>query len=344
MNANKVKDLSTSVAIPSLAIVVPCYNETDAFPRCLSTLLSILRELINNNRILASSYIQFVDDGSRDSTWQLIKQATTKSPHVKGLKLSRNYGHQIALIAGLSVVDTDISISIDADLQDDINCIFQMVDKYMQGIDVVYGVRNDRSRDSAFKRVTANSFYKFMSIMGVKQIENHADYRLLSRRALQSLMQFKERNVYIRGMVPLLGFKSEKVFYSRNERIEGESKYPLRKMLALAVEGITSLTVTPLRIIAVIGFLTFLLSLIASIYTLVQRVQGSVVEGWTSVIISIFLLGGIQLLCLGVIGEYIGKIYMETKCRPKFIVDEFIDGAKFPSEVAKIKLLHTNGN
>lgn len=325
MNEVKIAKTSIGLATPSLAIVVPCHNENDAFPRCLSTLLGVLSELITHHKILASSYILFIDDGSQDNTWQLIEQAANNNPHVKGVKLSRNCGHQIALIAGLSVVDADINISIDADLQDDTRCIGQMVEKYMQGSDVVYGVRNDRSSDSAFKRGTANSFYKFMSIMGVSQVENHADYRLLSRRALQSLLQFKERNVYIRGMVPLLGFSSDKVFYSRNERIEGESKYPLRKMLALAIEGITSLTVTPLRLIAGLGFLTFLFSLLASIYTFAQKIQGNVVEGWTSVMISIFFLGGVQLLCLGVIGEYIGKIYMETKGRPKFFIEEFVE-------------------
>jgi len=324
MNLDNVEKNIVDADIPSLTIVVPCHNETDAFPRCLSTLTSVLSDLVDCQIILPSSYLLFIDDGSRDNTWQLIEQAATKSVHVKGVKLSRNCGHQIALMAGLSMVDTDISISIDADLQDDVRCIKKMVVKYIQGNDIVYGVRNDRSSDSAFKRGTANSFYKFMSIMGVNQVANHADYRLLSRRALQGLLQFKEQNIYLRGMVPLLGFSSDKVFYSRSERLDGESKYPLRKMLALAIEGITSLTVTPLRLIAALGMLTFLLSLIASIYALIQKAQGNVMEGWTSVMISIFFLGGVQLLCLGVIGEYIGKIYMETKSRPKFMIEKFV--------------------
>ena len=328
MTIETQKNIAVGTGIPSLAIVVPCHNEKEAFPRCLATLGDILNGLIAENKIADNSYLLFVDDGSRDNTWQLIEESTVSLSYVKGIKLSRNCGHQRALMAGLSVADADISISIDADLQDDTRCIAQMVEKYMQGSDIVYGVRDDRSSDSAFKRGTANSFYKFMSVMGVNQVENHADYRLLSRRALQSLLQFKEQNIYIRGMIPLIGFASDNVYYSRNERLEGESKYPLKKMLALAIEGITSLTVTPLRLIAVLGLLTFLLALIISIYTLVQKAQGNAIEGWTSVMISIFFLGGTQLLCLGVIGEYIGKIYLETKGRPKFIIEKFSEKDK----------------
>ncbi len=322
MSNDFLEKTPTGRATPSLAIVVPCHNEKEAFPRCLSVLDAVLDKLIRSGKILEQSQIVFVDDGSKDNTWQLIKQASITNSRVQGVKLSRNKGHQLALMAGLSFADTDVTISIDADLQDDTNCIEQMIDKYMLGSEIVYGVRNDRSSDSFFKRQTANSFYKFMSTMGVNQIENHADYRMLSRLALQSLMQYKEQNLYIRGLVPLIGFKSDKVFYSRSERVEGESKYPLRKMLALAIEGITSLTVTPLRLISILGFITFAVAFIAGIFALVQKADGDVVEGWTSVMISIFFLGGIQLLCIGVIGEYIGKIYMESKGRPKFFIEE----------------------
>lgn len=308
--------------IPSLAIVVPCYNESEAFSYCLSQLGECLSGLIKKKKIQPQSYILFVDDGSRDDTWTQIKAATQKCSFVRGVKLSRNRGHQIALMAGLSRADTDVTISIDADLQDDIRCIPIMVEKYSQGMDIVYGVRNDRSSDSLFKRMTANGFYWLMAKMGVQQVANHADFRLLSRRALQGLLAYKEQNLYIRGVVPLVGYPSDKVFYSRSSRIAGESKYPFRKMLALAMEGITSLTVAPLRLISVLGFLTCFLSLLGSIYVVVRKYFGEAIEGWASVEISIFFLGGVQLLCLGVIGEYIGKIYMEVKKRPKFLIQE----------------------
>lgn len=324
MNNQIIDDtgLKTRDIIPSLTIVVPCYNEAEAFIYCVDALKSILVELISKQKIQENSHILFVDDGSKDNTWLQIKQAAGQSSYVQGLKLSRNRGHQTALIAGLSAVETDVCVSIDADLQDDTKCIEQMIDKYMQGNDIVYGVRNDRSTDSFFKRNTANIFYGSMSAMGVNQVENHADYRLLSKRALAALLDFKEQNLYIRGLIPLLGFRSDKVFYTREERIAGESKYPLKKMLALAIEGVTSLTVMPLRLICGMGFVTCLLSFLAIIYILIAKFSGHVIEGWTSVIISIFFLSGVQLLSLGVIGEYIGKIYMETKQRPKFFVDE----------------------
>ncbi len=309
---------------PSLAIVVPCYNEEEVFENCLVALPSILMNLIAQQKIKDNSYILFVDDGSKDSTWRLIKEASLIKNMVRGIKLSKNQGHQVALLAGLSSIHTDVSISIDADLQDDTACICKMIDEYMLGNDIVYGVRSDRTTDSVFKRITANAFYKFMSVMGVTQIENHADFRLLSKRANESFLSFKERNIYIRGMIPLLGFPSSHVTYSRSKRLAGESKYPLRKMLSLAVEGITSLTVTPLRIISVLGLITCFLSIVASLYAFFQKVEGSTVEGWTSVMISIFFLGGVQLVSLGVIGEYVGKIYLESKNRPKYFIEEEI--------------------
>ncbi|MFT8736656.1 MAG: glycosyltransferase family 2 protein [Zymomonas mobilis] len=310
--------------IPSLAIVVPCYNESEAFSYCLSQLGQCLSDLIEEKKIQPNSSILFVDDGSRDDTWDQIKAAVHEISFVRGLKLSRNRGHQIALMAGLSHAKTDIIVSIDADLRDDIRCIPVMVEKYMQGNDIVYGVRNDRSSDSFFKRMTANSFYWFMAKMGVQQVANHADFRLLSRRALQGLLAYNEQNLYIRGIVPLVGYPSDKVFYSRSSRIAGESKYPFRKMLALAIEGITSLTVAPLRLISVLGFAACFLSLLGSVYAVFRKFCGEAIEGWASVEISIFFLGGVQLLCLGVIGEYIGKIYMEVKRRPKFLIQEEI--------------------
>lgn len=314
--------------LPSLAIVVPCYNESEVFSYCLNALTDILKDLINKNKIKANSYVLFVDDGSKDDTWQQIEQASDTSGLVRGLKLSRNKGHQVALLAGLYSVDTDVSISIDADLQDDTNCIYEMLDKYMQGNEIVYGVRNDRTTDTIFKRGTAGLFYTLMTKLGVEQTENHADYRLLSSRALDALKQYKEQNIYLRGMIPLIGFKSDKVYYTRSERIAGESKYPLKKMFALALEGITSLSITPLRLISVIGFLTCLLSALAGVYVLIDKLLGNTVEGWTSLMIAIFFLGGVQMLSLGVIGEYVGKIYIESKNRPKFFIEKRISDEK----------------
>lgn len=307
---------------PSLTIVVPCYNEEEVFSFCLSELKSLLEKSILEKKISPQSHILFVDDGSRDRTWSLIEQAAQADTLVHGIKLSCNRGHQIALMAGLSCTTTDICISIDADLQDDIECIPQMVEKYMDGSEIVYGVRSDRSSDSFFKRWSANSFYKLMEIMGIQQIANHADFRLLSHRALQNLLEFEEHNIYLRGMVPLLGYKTAQVFYARKERTAGESKYPFYKMLSLAIEGITSLTIKPLRLISIFGAITCLFSLFISVFVVIQKYYGHVILGWASVEISIFFLGGVQLVCLGVIGEYIGKIYMETKHRPKFFIQD----------------------
>jgi polyisoprenyl-phosphate glycosyltransferase len=315
--------MSSTCLPPTLAIIVPCYNEEEIFPICLRTLIEIITDLISQNKIANESYILFVDDGSIDTTWELIKKASgNKKNLVKGIKLSKNQGHQVALLAGLSSIDTDISISIDADLQDDVICIGEMVEEYMKGNDIVYGVRNDRSSDSAFKRISANSFYKLMSVLGISQIENHGDFRLLSQRATKNLLQFKERNIYIRGMVPLVGFHSSQVFYTRKERMAGKSKYPFRKMLYLAIEGITSLSVTPLRIISILGFIICLFAVFISIYALIQRFEDEVIDGWASIIISIFFLGGVQLISIGVIGEYIGKIYLESKHRPRYFIEE----------------------
>lgn len=307
---------------PKLDILVPCYNEEDVFSYCLTELQGVLNNLITQDMIVSHSSITFIDDGSRDMTWNLISEASCQSSSIKGIKLSCNRGHQIALLAGLNESDADIIISIDADLQDDTSIIEKMVRCYLDGYDIVYGVRSDRKTDTGFKRHTAEFFYRTMNWMGVKQIPNHADYRLLSRRALDALLEYKEQNLYIRGLVPLVGFKSNKIFYSRAARLAGESKYPLKKMLGLAVEGITSLTVTPLRTIAALGFGISFFSVFAALYALIEKFSGNTVEGWTSVMIAIFFLGGVQMLSLGVIGEYIGKIYMETKERPKYFIEE----------------------
>lgn len=307
---------------PTLAIVVPCYNEEEAFPHCLCALQNIVEKLINTSKISIDSYILFVDDGSKDHTWDMIESASSNNKFVNGVKLSRNKGHQMALLAGLFSTQADITISIDADLQDDVKCIESMVDKYHEGFDIVYGVRNNRDSDSFFKRFTANVFYKTMAKCGVNQVANHADFRLLSRRALNSLLQYKEQNVYLRGLIPLIGYKSTNVYYRRDERVAGESKYPLSKMIALAMEGVTSLTITPLRVISLTGFITCAVSALFAVYAIIEKIQGATVLGWTSVMIAIFFLGGVQMLSLGIIGEYIGRIYMECKHRPKFFIEK----------------------
>lgn len=306
---------------PSLAIVVPCYNEEEVLPTTVDALGGIIDQLIQDNKVSQDSYILFVNDGSKDATWELIEKYGSEKPFVQGLKLSRNVGHQNALLAGLHYVKTDITVSIDADLQDDITAIIKMVDAYHQGYDVVYGVRESRTSDSRFKRLTANGFYKVMGTIGVEQVENHADFRLLSARALQAFLSYSESNAYLRGIVPLIGFPSTSVYYNRNPRFAGESKYPLRKMISLAIQGITSFSVFPLRLIAVTGILVFIFSILMSAFVLLNKLIGNTVQGWTSTVLIQLFLGGLQLLALGVIGEYIGKIYIEVKKRPKFFIE-----------------------
>ncbi|MBM9400325.1 glycosyltransferase family 2 protein [Gluconacetobacter azotocaptans] len=314
----------TKQVTPILAIVVPCYNESEVFPLCLRELSAVMAGMVGNGLIAGNSYLLFVDDGSKDDSWVQIEAACRGNGHVQGLKLSRNKGHQLALLAGLAAADADIIVSIDADLQDDISVIPDMVKAYLAGSDIVYGVRGSRDADSGFKRVTAEGFYKVMGLMGVQQVFNHADFRLLSRRACAALLSYREQNIYLRGLVPLIGFTSSCVYYDRAERAAGESKYPLKKMIALALEGITSLTVTPLRIIATLGLSISALSMVATVYSIVMKYTGKTVEGWTSVMIAIFFMGGVQMLSLGIIGEYVGKIYMETKGRPKFFVEKHV--------------------
>ncbi|WP_447839304.1 glycosyltransferase family 2 protein [Enterobacter cloacae] len=314
---------------PVLSIVVPCYNEQDVFSLCLEELTSRIDEMIDKGKIHQESHIVFVDDGSKDETWSLIQKESAINNRVKGVKLSRNKGHQIALMAGLSSsTESDITVSIDADLQDDTSVIEKMVDLFISGKDIVYGVRNDRNSDSFFKKFTAELFYKTMTKLGVNQVENHADFRLLSKRALLSLLEYKEQNLYIRGLIPLIGYPSAEVYYSRSERAAGESKYPLKKMLALALEGVTSFSVTPLRMVTALGFTISILSTLGILYTLIQYFLGHTVSGWASVILAVLFIGGVQMLCLGVIGEYIGKIYIESKSRPKFFIETTVNGGK----------------
>lgn len=309
-----------------LYLVIPCYNEEAVLPETSKRLKEKYTALMNAGKISTDSKIVFVNDGSKDKTWEMICDLHREDPVFRGICLSRNKGHQNALMAGLMTVkgECDAAISMDADLQDDINAIDAMVDKYAEGYEVVYGVRSSRKKDTFFKRTTAQGFYKVMKAMGVETVYNHADYRLMSSRALEALSEFEEVNLFLRGIVPLVGFKSTQVTYERGERFAGESKYPLKKMIAFAVEGITSMSVRPIRMITSLGFFVFLVSLGVLIYSVVQKFLGNTVPGWAFLAVSIWALGGIQLLSIGVIGEYIGKIYLETKHRPKFIVAEYL--------------------
>jgi glycosyltransferase involved in cell wall biosynthesis len=307
-----------------LYLVIPCYNEQEVLHETSKRLLEKITTMINNNIISEKSKIIFVNDGSKDKTWEIIQELNETNDVFGGINLSRNRGHQNALLAGLMTVKeyADMVISLDADLQDDVDVINKFMEQYYEGSDIVYGVRCSRETDTFFKRSTAVAFYKFMNGLGVDMVYNHADYRLMSKRALEGLAQFKEVNLFLRGMVPLVGYKHSIVEYERHERFAGESKYPLKKMLSFALDGITSLSIKPIRIITGIGFTISFLSVIALIYTLVAKFAGNTVTGWSSLILSIWMLGGIQLLSLGVIGEYIGKIYNETKQRPRFIISD----------------------
>lgn len=310
-----------------LYVIIPCYNEEEVLPETSKRLKEKLNSLIATDKISADSRICFVNDGSKDKTWEIITQLHNEDHVFSGINLSRNRGHQNALLAGLMTVmeKADMVISMDADLQDDINAMDEMIDKFHQGIDVVYGVRSSRAKDSFFKRFTAEAFYKLMAKMGVKTVFNHADYRLLSKRALEGLAGFKEVNLFLRGIVPMVGYKSDVVYYERGERFAGESKYPLSKMLSFAVEGITSLSVKPIRYITGLGFFVFLFSLVILIYSFVRHYMGETIPGWTTLMVSIWAIGGLILFSLGVVGEYVGKIYLETKGRPRFIIEEFLD-------------------
>lgn len=309
-----------------LFLVIPCYNEQEVLPETAKRLKEKMESLIQQGGIAPDSKICFVNDGSKDKTWETICALHQESALFRGINLSRNRGHQNALLAGLMTVkeECDMAISMDADLQDDIHAIDQMVEKYKKGADIVYGVRSSRATDTAFKRTTAQGYYKVLKLLGVDIVYNHADYRLMSRRALEGLSEFKEVNLFLRGIVPMIGYPTEIVTYERAERFAGESKYPLKKMLAFAFEGITSLSIKPIRMITWLGVLLFAVSVAMLIYFLIRHFTGATVQGWTSIVVSLWAIGGIQLLAIGVVGEYIGKIYLETKARPKFIVSEYL--------------------
>ena len=310
--------------LPRLFIVIPCYNEEAVLPITAPMFLDKLNSLAAAGKIRRDSRVMFVNDGSKDRTWEIIKELAASDEHYTGICQSRNRGHQNAVLAGLMEAkdQCDITISIDCDGQDDINAMDQMVDEYLGGCEVVYGVRSSRETDSFFKRFTAQSFYKFLAAMGAEVVYNHADYRLISSKVLQEFAGFKEVNLFLRGMIPLVGFKSTSVTYSRAERLAGESHYPLKKMIALAVDGITSLSVKPLRLITGFGVFVAFVSFIGVLWALITALCGKAVAGWASMTCIVCFVSGVQLICLGIIGEYIGKIYMETKQRPRYIISE----------------------
>jgi len=310
-----------------LAIVVPCYNEEAVLKIASEALRAVLQDLISKEKIASDSFLLFVDDGSKDRTWELIEEEHTAYPiQVRGVKLAGNVGHQFALTAGLITAKDmcDVTVSIDADLQDDVDVIEEMIDKFHGGCDIVYGVRKERKTDTFFKRTTAQGFYKLMELMGVKTVYNHADFRLMSQRAVEQFSQYKETNLFLRGMMPLIGYQTDCVYYDRKERVAGESKYPLKKMLALAFNGISSFSIKPISLILGVGIFIIVASILAAIYALISYFTGHVVAGWTSLILSIWFLGGIQLLAIGLVGQYIGKIYIEVKQRPRYNIEKVL--------------------
>ncbi len=310
-----------------LYVVVPCYNEEAVLPETSKRMLALFDEMKGTSLISAGSRIVFVDDGSKDKTWSIINALAKEHTEISGIKLARNAGHQNALFGGLMTVkdECDCAISIDADLQDDINVIPQMVKYFTEGYDVVYGVRNKRDTDTFFKRTTAVGFYKLMQLMGVNIVFNHADYRLMSKRALGALAEFPERNMFLRGMVPLVGYRSTSVYYDRNERFAGESKYPLKKMLSFAFDGITSFSISPIRMISALGAVVCIIAVIMAVYALIEKLLGNTGAGWASLMMSIWFIGGVQLLSVGLIGEYIGKLYKEVKRRPRYIIEAYVN-------------------
>lgn len=311
--------------IPSLAIVIPCYNEQEVLPETSIRLITLMQSFREQQLVDQDSYILLVDDGSKDNTWEQIETLSRTHPEFRGLKLSRNFGHQHALLAGLHQAnDVTITVSVDADLQDDLEAIREMIKKYNEGAEIVYGVRDDRGSDSVFKRSSALLFYKMLSWMGVESVYNHADFRLMSQVTLEAFRQFGESNIYLRGMVPMLGFNSDTVYYKRTERFAGSSKYNLKKMLSLAWNGVTSLSIQPLRFVTFCGFSIFSISILLSIYALYSYLFLETTMGWTSTVLPIYFLGGIQLLCIGLLGEYVAKIYKEVKQRPKYIIEKMV--------------------
>ncbi len=315
---------------PILYVVVPCYNEEEVLEETTKQLKVKMESLINKKEISAKSKVMYVNDGSKDKTWEIIKKINKKEKLFTGVTLSRNRGHQNALLGGLMTAKNyaDIVISMDADLQDDINAMDEMIKKYKEGNEIVYGVRSARKKDTFFKRVTAEGFYKFMKFLGVDCVYNHADYRLTSKVVLDEFEKFKEVNLFLRGMFPLVGYKSDVVYYERNERFAGESKYPLKKMLNFAWDGITSFSVKPLRFICILGFVILFISIAIMLYSLIMKLIGQTIAGWTFLSISIWFIGGLQMISIGIIGEYVGKMYSETKARPRFIISENLEEKK----------------
>ena len=313
--------------LPILYIVVPCYNEEEVLYETTKRLKVKLKEIIKSKKVSNQSRVMYVNDGSKDKTWDIIKEINNNEELFTGISLSRNRGHQNALLAGLLTAKdyADVVISMDADLQDDIDAIEKMIDKYHEGNDIVYGARSTRKKDSFFKRFTAETFYKLMKCLGVDCVYNHADYRLTSKKVLDEFSNFKEVNLFLRGIFPLVGFKSDIVYYERNERYAGNSKYPLKKMLNFAWDGITSFSVKPLRLICILGFIILFISIAIMIYSVIRKLTGNTVPGWTFLSISIWFIGGIQMISIGIIGEYIGKIYQETKSRPRYIISENLE-------------------
>lgn len=324
-----------------LFMVIPCYNEQEVLPETSKRLKEKLNTLIKSEKISPDSRIVFVDDGSRDNTWNMIEELHKEDPIFQGVKLSRNRGHQNALLAGLMTVKDicDISISMDADLQDDINAIDGMVEKYENGAEIVYGVRSQRKTDTFFKRYTAESYYKLMNKMGADIVYNHADFRLMSSRALNFLSDFSEVNLFLRGIVPMIGLKTDVEYYERAERFAGESKYPLFKMLQFAFEGITSLSTKPIKIISGLGVFIFFTSFIVLIYSLIRHFTGATIPGWTTTVLSVWAIGGLTMISLGVIGEYIGKIYLETKNRPRYIISTYLGDKEDEQMLRDVKFL-----
>ena len=311
-----------------LAIVVPCYNEEEVLKIASQALREVLDDLVKKEKISEDSFILFVNDGSKDRTWELIEEEHAAYPvQVKGVKLAGNVGHQFALTAGLITAKdmADVTVSIDADLQDDVAVIEQMIDKFHEGNDIVYGVRSERKTDTFFKRFTAQSFYKVQAMMGVKTVYNHADFRLMSKRALEQFSKYTENNLYLRGVMPLIGYQTDSVYYERKERVAGESKYPLKKMLALALDGITSFSIKPINLITSLGVIIIICCIFAAVYALISYFTGNVVQGWTSLILSIWFIGGVQLLSIGLVGQYIGKIYVEVKHRPRYNIEKILE-------------------
>ncbi|GKQ42393.1 glycosyl transferase [Companilactobacillus sp. RD055328] len=309
-----------------LTIVVPAFNEEEMLPISMNKLLEIEDRLIKDELITSDSDVMVVNDGSKDKTWEVITKLHKENSRIKGIKFSRNFGHQNALIAGLDIAikETDMIVTIDADLQDDPEAIIEMVKKANEGTDIVYAVRNNRDTDSWFKKNTAGAFYKFLNLLGVKLVDNHADFRLMTKRAVETLLSYKERNLFLRGLVPLLGYKTDKIYYKRGTREAGETKYPLKKMLSFAWEGLTSFSIAPVRLISIFGILASLVGVFMLIYTVITKLMGDTSQGWSSLMISIWMLGGLQMLSLGVIGEYIGKITLEVKNRPRYIIEEIL--------------------